>query len=369
MSKPITNNIPVARAGQCFTMAANEKNKHLDVYLYGVIGSYWDSNTIEDLQYSLRRAGNVDTINVYINTIGGTFYDGLPIYNTLKNHPAQVTTIVMGYALSMGSVIMLSGDEIQCPENAIIMMHGAQGSAYGDARRMRKIADQLDVHENAIIPTFARRMSKTNEEVQAMLEAETWLNADTAKALGLIDTILEEIDMDQAEQDLDENAWEFAANHFDNPPDNFAIRFENKLEQARAKNQPWFKKILNTMVGKPPAPIVANTTEDDEIEMDKEELKALLVENNATLKAELKEDFRKEFAPKQPEEPGNKETSPELAAMTAERDQLKTKLDTLEAENKQLKDDIEDLSKPDPNKNTQNLGENNGPDDKEEFLG
>ena len=203
-----------------YNIVTNQAGSHADIYLYGVIGGYYAN--VQQFLYDLNSFGNVQTITVYLNTVGGSFYDGLPIYNTLKQHKAYVTVKVMGYALSMGSVIMLAGDSIEAAENALIMIHRALGDVVGgDAEEMTKAAEILLKHEAAIIPEYMRRLNKTAEEVAGLLAAETWFTAAEAKAAGLIDVITQVVDVNLPDATrLYSDSFEFASKHFKHVPDN-----------------------------------------------------------------------------------------------------------------------------------------------------
>lgn len=189
----------------------------LDLYLYGVIG--WDV-TLQQLLAELSDAGDVKQITVYLNTVGGSFYDGLPIYNTLKQHKAFVTVKVMGYALSMGSVIMLAGDVVQASESSLVMIHRAQGGVWGDAGDMERGAQVLKQHEATIIPEYSRRMKLSNEQVQELLDAETWYTAREAKDAGLVDVIIDDdmIDDQKAFTGNAANQTEYAVSNYKNTP-------------------------------------------------------------------------------------------------------------------------------------------------------
>jgi ATP-dependent protease ClpP protease subunit len=136
--------------------------------------------------------------NQYLNTIGGAFSDGLPIYNLIAQHPAHVTVKVMGYALSIGSVIMLAADSIEIAENGLVMIHRAQGFTYGDASDHTKTAQVLQTHENAVIPDYMSKLGKTDKQVRDLLQAETWYTAAEAKAAGLVDVITGQVDTSAA---------------------------------------------------------------------------------------------------------------------------------------------------------------------------
>lgn len=341
---------PKAQKQGWYSLAVNKSTKHADLYLYGVIGGYYVN--IQSFLADLRNAGNVDTITVYLNTFGGTFYDGLPIFNTLKQHPAQVTVKVMGYALSMGSVIMLAADTVEMAENALVMIHRAQGGAWGDAKELRKMATVLEKHEAAIIPSYLHRMSISEAELQTLLQDETWYTAAEAKAAGLIDTITDKIDLSQAEADLTEDAWAFAAENFNHPPANFVSRLDAQL----SRNVPLFQRLLNKVVGHPLPNLNANTglaTEIEDDDMKPEDIEAVA----AAVMTQL--DAREAAKAKaQAENRATSEASAELVAAKQEIAELKAKLTTVETERDNVKRQVADLSTP---SGSTKVPENTGP--------
>lgn len=201
-----------------------KSTKHTDLHLYGVIGSSYVNAS--KLNQELKAAGEVNSITVYLNTIGGTFADGLPIYNLLRQQKAHITVKVMGYALSMGSVIMLAGDRIECAGNSLIMIHRAHGLTWGDASAHRKAMEILDKHDGVIIPAYIRRMGKTESQVKALLQDETWYTAKQAKAEGLVDAITADVDIDIQEAQRGEENMGITANYHAAPIE-FSSKFRN----------------------------------------------------------------------------------------------------------------------------------------------
>lgn len=168
-----------------------------DIYLYGVIGG--NKVNAHMVQQAISKAGDIDVLNVHLNTFGGTFADGLAIYNTLKNQSAYVVVKVMGYALSMGSVIMLAADDVQCAENGLIMIHRAQGLTFGDVDDHFKAIEVLDKHEAVMNPVYLEKMGITETKLNELLSAETWYTAREAKEAGLVDTIINAVKIDEEE--------------------------------------------------------------------------------------------------------------------------------------------------------------------------
>ncbi len=238
--------MPTNKTNNFYNIQANTKTKHADIYLYGFVGG-WRVN-IQRFLDEINEYKNYKTLDVYVSTFGGTFFDGLPIYNTLKQHKAYVTTINNGYAVSMGSHIMLAGDRIKMAQNALFMIHSPLTLIweYSNAARLRKEAKVLDMHEKALLPRYIERLSLSENKVKTLLRNETWYDAESALAAGLIDEIVDKVDLDSIEDKMEgdgdgvENQWAAVVNTFHTPPpERFISRFCNRAPETK----PYFEKI------------------------------------------------------------------------------------------------------------------------------
>lgn len=190
---------PVAMATSGMTTKTNNQswysikakaNDTAEISIYDEIG-YWGI-TAKSFSKDLKALGNnLKQINLHIHSPGGDVFDGIAIYNLLKNHPANVTVYIDGLAASMASVIAMAGNEVIMPENAMMMIHKPWGIQGGDAEDMRKYADLLDKVENTLIPAYANKTGKTPEELAEMLSAETWLNGKECVEQGFADKLAE----------------------------------------------------------------------------------------------------------------------------------------------------------------------------------
>lgn len=165
-------------------------NDTADISIYDEIG-FWGVSAASFAQDLKDCGNNLKQINLHIHSPGGDVFDGIAIYNLLKNHPANVTVYIDGLAASMASVIAMSGNEVIMPENAMMMIHKPWGIQGGDAEDMRKYADLLDKVENTLIPAYASKTGKTPEELAEMLSAETWLNGKECVEQGFADKLAE----------------------------------------------------------------------------------------------------------------------------------------------------------------------------------
>lgn len=168
-----------------------KEDQTADIYIYDEIGGWGISarRFTEDL-ISL---GNLSHINLHIHSPGGEVFDGIAIYNQLKNYSATITVYIDGLAASMASVIAMVGDTVIMPKNAMMMIHKPWGVSWGDANDMREYADLLDKLENVLIPAYVAKTGKTTEEITAMLEQETWLDGDECVEHGFADKVIEPV--------------------------------------------------------------------------------------------------------------------------------------------------------------------------------
>lgn len=170
-----------------FRMQA-KADSEADIFIYDEIG-YWGV-TAKQFVSDLKALGDVNHINLHINSPGGDVFDGIAIFNALKHHGAAITVHIDGLAASMASVIAMVGNPVIMPENTMMMIHKPWGFAGGDANDMRDYADLLDKVESVLIPAYAEKTGKSHEEIAAMLDDETWLDGGECLALGFADQTL-----------------------------------------------------------------------------------------------------------------------------------------------------------------------------------
>lgn len=161
--------------------------KSAEVLIYDPIGADWFGNgvTAKRFRDDLEAMGDVSEIVVRINSPGGEVFDGLSIYNTLKDHPAKITVHVDGLAASIASVIAMAGDRIVMGEGAMFMVHSPWTIAAGNADNMRETADMLDKVEVGLVDAYVSRTGNPRATVQKWMEGETWFTRDEALAAGL----------------------------------------------------------------------------------------------------------------------------------------------------------------------------------------
>ena len=169
-----------------FEIQNNAESETADVYIYSEVGGHdVNAKTFIDELKTIKDKN----IDVHINSLGGSVFDGLAIYNALKNHSKKVTTKVEGIAASIASVIAMAGDTIEMAENSLFMIHNPFAMSGGDANELRKTANILDKIRNEIAGIYASKSTQTAEHFVDLMNVETWFNSNETMELGLINGI------------------------------------------------------------------------------------------------------------------------------------------------------------------------------------
>ncbi|MET4560761.1 ATP-dependent Clp protease protease subunit [Lysinibacillus parviboronicapiens] len=179
-----------------FQMKASTDGKSADVFIYGEITKWaWEElGEVSSITFKseLDALGDdVETINLYINSPGGSVFEGLAIGNMLKRHKARVIAHVDALAASIASVIAMFADEIRMASNSLMMIHNAWTWASGNAEQLRKAADDIERINESVIQSYLDKAGDklNNDTLKSLLDNETWLSAEEVFNYGLCDSI------------------------------------------------------------------------------------------------------------------------------------------------------------------------------------
>ena len=169
------------------------KGTSAEVLIYDDIGEGWFGGiSAKAFAEDIKKLGNIKKIDVRINSYGGSVFDGLAIYNTLKKHSAEVSVAIDGIAASIASIIAMAGDTISIAENGFLMIHDPWSVAMGTAEDLRSEADVMDKVRDSLLDTYMNKATVSRQEISDMMSNETWLTAKEAANTGLVDTLVEE---------------------------------------------------------------------------------------------------------------------------------------------------------------------------------
>jgi ATP-dependent protease ClpP protease subunit len=163
-------------------------NNETTVTLYDEIGAF-GAGSKEFLADLGKLSGQ--HIHLRINSPGGSVIEGTAIYNALRRHEGGLTVHIDAMAASMASVIAMAGAPVYMADNALLMIHNPWTVSMGESKDLRKEADLLDKLKVNLRNAYVRKTGINAEEIGAMMDAETWLDAVEAVALGFADAIEE----------------------------------------------------------------------------------------------------------------------------------------------------------------------------------
>lgn len=162
------------------------------ITMFDSIGEdYWSGGgvTAKKVQSQLRAIGERD-IEVHINSYGGDMFEGIAIYNVLREHPQNITVKVMGMAASAASIIAMAGDSIEIGAASFLMIHNCWIIAMGNRHDMAETAAWLEPFDQAMADVYAARSGADHAQIVQWMDAETYMSGSTAVERGFADALL-----------------------------------------------------------------------------------------------------------------------------------------------------------------------------------
>ncbi|QHA85548.1 head maturation protease, ClpP-related [Serratia rhizosphaerae] len=168
--------------------AASDDNS---ISVFDVIGQdYWGEGvSVKRIAGALRSMNGAD-VTVNINSPGGDMFEGLAIYNLLREYQGKVTVKVLGLAASAASIIAMAGDEIQIGRGAFLMIHNCWVVALGNRHDFASMAEYLEPFDNAMADIYAARSGLDSDTIKQMMDGETYIGGSDAIEKGLADSLL-----------------------------------------------------------------------------------------------------------------------------------------------------------------------------------
>jgi ATP-dependent Clp protease protease subunit len=177
-----------------YSLQQNTTGDSAELLIYDEIGkSPFNDDAIGASQFIAELdalPASVRALTVRLNSPGGSVFDGISIFNALREQETAkgrtVTTIVDGLAASIASLIAMAGSQRRIAENGLLMLHKAWGVVIGNADDMRKSGETFDKIDDTIVGTMSKRSGQTEDAIRAMMSVETWLSADESVAQGFM---------------------------------------------------------------------------------------------------------------------------------------------------------------------------------------
>lgn len=205
MARPAALPVPARRDVNAFTgpnvldrwteeaagIRALEKGDNV-ITMFDIVGEdYWSGGgiTAKGVAAKLRAIGD-RPIEVQLNSPGGDMFEGIAIYNVLREHPQPITIKVMGMAASAASIIAMAGDTVEIGAASFIMIHNCWVQAMGNRHDMQETAEFLAPFDAAMVDVYAARSGQTSEDVAKWMDAETFMSGSQAIERGFADALL-----------------------------------------------------------------------------------------------------------------------------------------------------------------------------------
>lgn len=172
--------------------AASDAAEDRSISVYDVIGyDYWSGEgvTAKRVSGALRALGK-GPVTVNLNSPGGDMFEGLAIYNLLREHDGEVTIKVLGLAASAASVIAMAGDQVQIARAGFLMIHNAWVMAIGNRHDLADVAATLKPFDDAMASIYAARTGQDAKAMGKLMDAETWIGGEAAIEGGFADDLL-----------------------------------------------------------------------------------------------------------------------------------------------------------------------------------
>lgn len=162
------------------------------ITMFDVIGEdYWSGGgvTAKKVVAQLRAIGS-RPVEIQINSPGGDMFEGIAIFNVLREHPEPITVKVMGMAASAASIVAMAGDRIEIGAASFLMIHNCWVMAIGNRHDMRETSEWLEPFDQAMVGLYAGRSGQKPEDVAKWMDAETFMSGSQAIDRGFADALL-----------------------------------------------------------------------------------------------------------------------------------------------------------------------------------
>lgn len=170
---------------------AAKQDSDTSISIYDYIGADWNGEgvTTKRIAAALRNMDGKDVV-VNINSPGGDMFEGMSIYNSLKEYNGKVTVKVLGLAASAASIIAMAGDEVQVAKSGFLMIHNSWALVMGNRHDLADAANLFAKFDGSMAKVYADITGIEVKKIHKMMDEETWLSGEEAVAAGFADGLL-----------------------------------------------------------------------------------------------------------------------------------------------------------------------------------
>ena len=207
-----------------------KNGKHVLTLSGNVQKKYWRDDDVinaKDIRESLESV--TDDIVIKLNSPGGDVFEGIEIYNYLKDHPSNVTVEVTGVAASAATFITAGANEVIMNVGTSLMIHEASTFTWGNKSDIQKTLNALETIDESILSIYSEKTGQSNEQLEEWMNEEKWFTADEAVEFGFANSVkrdnVESVEPEESIEDIINSKVAIAM-----------AAFSNALEKPIAKN-------------------------------------------------------------------------------------------------------------------------------------
>lgn len=207
-----------------------KNGKHVLTLSGNVQKKYWRDDDVinaKDIRESLESV--TDDIVIKLNSPGGDVFEGIEIYNYLKDHPSNVTVEVTGVAASAATFITAGANEVIMNVGTSLMIHEASTFTWGNKSDIQKTLNALETIDESILSIYSEKTGQSNDQLEEWMNEEKWFTADEAVEFGFADSVkrenAESVESEESIEDIINSKVAIAM-----------AAFSNALEKPIAKN-------------------------------------------------------------------------------------------------------------------------------------
>lgn len=170
-----------------------KNGKHVLTLSGNVQKKYWRDDDVinaKDIRESLESV--TDDIVIKLNSPGGDVFEGIEIYNYLKDHPSNITVEVTGIAASAATFITAGANEVIMNVGTSLMIHEASTFTWGNKSDIQKTLNALETIDESILSIYSEKTGQSNEQLEEWMNEEKWFTADEAVEFGFADSVKRE---------------------------------------------------------------------------------------------------------------------------------------------------------------------------------
>jgi ATP-dependent protease ClpP protease subunit len=175
-------------AGKGMGMRSEAGGNSVSLYVYDVIDPWWGVSAVDFVR--ALQAIDAPEILLRINSPGGDVFEARAMMTAIREHKAHITAKIDGLAASAATALTLACDSIEIADGGFYMIHRAWTLAMGNADDMAATAQRLEKIDATLVAGYAARSGKPEEEIRALMQAESWFDAQEAVDAGFADRIM-----------------------------------------------------------------------------------------------------------------------------------------------------------------------------------